>query len=248
MDLPSQKLWGVPLYTGNMRELLSTLEHHIEQRKGFLSIFTPNPEQFVFAHKHKEFLTVLRANAVNLPDGAGVVWALRRHRNNTTAVRIAGREVFHALLVKAKQKHWRVCLVGGKAGSARAVIEKYGEDLPWVYDPGAVTIARETPSEKQRVLRMIARLRPHLVFIAYGAPWQEQWIASNQEELRACGVQVAMAVGGSFEYEAGKVPLPSTFVVAHNLEWLQRLIVEPWRWKRQLIGAQFFFRELFGHS
>ena len=48
----------------------------------------------------------------------------------------------------------------------------------------------------------------------------------------ALGVSVAMGVGGSFDVFAGRVQrAPEAFQKLH-LEWLYRLIQEPWRFQR----------------
>jgi len=75
-----------------------------------------------------------------------------------------------------------------------------------------------------------------ILFVAYGFPKQEEWIAKNLPKLP---VKAAMGVGGAFDYISGNVSRAPFFVRAIGLEWLFRLIRQPWRIKRQLRLATF---------
>jgi hypothetical protein len=82
--------------------------------------------------------------------------------------------------------------------------------------------------------------RPHLLFVALGAPKQEYWM---YEHARSLGVPIAMGVGGSFEMVGGIVNRAPGWVQNMGIEWLYRLVREPRRlWRRYLIGnVQFGF-------
>jgi N-acetylglucosaminyldiphosphoundecaprenol N-acetyl-beta-D-mannosaminyltransferase len=85
-----------------------------------------------------------------------------------------------------------------------------------------------------------------LLFVAFGAPKQEEWIAENLEKLP---IKAAMGVGGSFDYLSGKVTRAPSFIRSLGFEWLFRLIRQPWRWKRQLALIEFLrlvLKEKFG--
>ena len=70
-----------------------------------------------------------------------------------------------------------------------------------------------------------------LLFVAWGAPRQEKWIARNLPRLR---VGLAMGVGGAFDFVAGDVPRAPRWLQRHGLEWLFRLALQPWRLRRML--------------
>ena len=77
-----------------------------------------------------------------------------------------------------------------------------------------------------------------ILFVAFGSPKQEIWIAENLEKLP---VKVAIGVGGAFDFVSGKVRRAPVFARKLGLEWLFRLIIEPWRIKRQLRLIKFIF-------
>lgn len=247
-------LFGIPVFSGSEDSLRNEIEAQLDSRQGIgphkgsmKILFTPNPEQIVHSWVDPDFKQILATADWNIPDGQGVVWALnRRHAAGAAKLhRIAGRQLFHQLLKLAKVKGYKVFLLGGRSGSGAAIVERFkdaGAGAFIQYDAGASDIKRETNAERERVLEAIAAFKPQLLFVAYGAPWQEKWIAANRMRLEKVGVRLAMAVGGSFEYEAGMVKAVPTWIETTHLEWLFRLLQEPWRWQRQLKGCMFFWK------
>ena len=77
-----------------------------------------------------------------------------------------------------------------------------------------------------------------ILFVAFGSPKQEIWIADNLNDLNA---KVVMGVGGAFDFITGKVPRAPKFLRNLGLEWLFRLIMQPWRIKRQVSLIRFVF-------
>lgn len=70
-----------------------------------------------------------------------------------------------------------------------------------------------------------------ILFVAFGHIKQEKWIAKNLDKIPA---HVAMGVGGAFDYLSGGVSRAPKLMRDLGLEWLFRLIVQPWRIGRQL--------------
>lgn len=77
-----------------------------------------------------------------------------------------------------------------------------------------------------------------ILFVAFGAPKQEIWINEN---LNRIPVKIAIGVGGAFDYISGKTPRAPGFIRNIGFEWLFRLIVQPWRVKRQLSLVEFIW-------
>ena len=82
-------------------------------------------------------------------------------------------------------------------------------------------------------------VRVDVLFVALGMVKQERWIYNNREKLKDSGVRLAMGVGGAFDYISGAVPRAPKFMRDAGLEWLFRLLVQPWRLKRQLALLEF---------
>jgi N-acetylglucosaminyldiphosphoundecaprenol N-acetyl-beta-D-mannosaminyltransferase len=75
-----------------------------------------------------------------------------------------------------------------------------------------------------------------MLFVAYGAPQQDKWIARNLDRL---GVPVAMGVGGAFDFLSGRAGRAPGWMRRLGLEWLHRLVRQPWRWRRMLALPHF---------
>ncbi len=80
------------------------------------------------------------------------------------------------------------------------------------------------------LIQRINKTQPDIIFIAFGAPKQEEWICENLKKMPS--VKLAIGVGGSFDFVSGKVKRAPLILQKLGLEWLWRLILEPRRIKR----------------
>jgi N-acetylglucosaminyldiphosphoundecaprenol N-acetyl-beta-D-mannosaminyltransferase len=97
--------------------------------------------------------------------------------------------------------------------------------------------------ESRRVVDLINRAAPDLLFVGFGMPLQEYWI---EENLGALGAGIVLTAGSMIEYIAGEKKLTPAWMAKSGLEWFYRLLREPRRlWKRYLLGnPQFILRIL----
>lgn len=240
-------LFDLPLNSRSKSELLKKLRLQLkmEQQTQLLSIATLNPEQVVQAQTDDKFRSVLKQFSLIVADGVGIVWATR-FLTGAKMERIPGVELAEALVNICASHNQKVFLLGGKKGVAkRAANQLIGEldnraleqttsvDLI-NFSTGAVDIVHETKTQRAQVLKKIHQQKPALLLVGYGAPYQEIWIQENRDELERAGVKVAMVVGGAFDYWSGDVPRAPLRLRQIGVEWLFRLITQPWRWRRQL--------------
>jgi N-acetylglucosaminyldiphosphoundecaprenol N-acetyl-beta-D-mannosaminyltransferase len=90
--------------------------------------------------------------------------------------------------------------------------------------------------EEDRQVALVREAQADVLFVAYGAPVQDKWIARNLPRL---GTPVCMGVGGAFDFIAGRVLRAPERWQRLGLEWLWRLRQEPWRWRRMLALPKF---------
>ena len=57
--------------------------------------------------------------------------------------------------------------------------------------------------------------------------------------LAALDIPVGIGVGGVLNFLAGRAKRAPRWMRRMELEWLHRLITQPWRWRRQLALPQF---------
>jgi N-acetylglucosaminyldiphosphoundecaprenol N-acetyl-beta-D-mannosaminyltransferase len=88
--------------------------------------------------------------------------------------------------------------------------------------------------EDRKIVALIQEAKPDFLFVAFGAPKQDLWIAQHQEELQ---VPVAMGVGGVFNFLTGRVRRAPVWMQQKGLEWFYRVICEPRRlWRRYFVN------------
>jgi N-acetylglucosaminyldiphosphoundecaprenol N-acetyl-beta-D-mannosaminyltransferase len=141
---------------------------------------------------------------------------------------------------RAAERKWRVYLVGGGPGvadlAARELKKQFdidivGTDAPFVTPDG-------NPVEGPAVVERIAKARPHLLFVAFGAPKQELFLHRCASAIRPT---VGIGVGAGFDFVAGRVKRAPRWISQSGLEWLYRLAQEPRRLgKRYLIDDPAF--------
>ncbi len=196
-------------------------------------VVTLNPEMVMRARREAEFRAILEAAALIVPDGVGVVRALRR-RGHRRAVRVGGADLFEAYLPRARAMGRRVALVGAGAGvadRAAAVLRARHPGLDLVADGGDPT---------ESTAARVGGRAPHLVAAAYGAGRQERFLRDHLVTMRAAA---GIGVGGTLDYLAGGARRAPAPLRSAGLEWLWRLVLEPRRWRRQAVLPYFWWLE-----
>ncbi len=229
----------VPVHDVTTEETLALIEQFV--RDGVpRQICTVNPEFIMLAQKDVEFKQILDRSVLNLPDGIGVVWAAKR-LGHPVRERVAGSDLVGLIADRAQQTGWRIFLLGAAEGVAAQAAIKLKECYPQASLVGAYAGSPRMEDE----VEIAARIRSAgatVLLVAYGAPKQDKWIARNLERT---GVSVAMGIGGSLDFIVGTQKRAPRWMQRVGLEWLYRLIREPWRWRRQLALPKFVWAVLF---
>lgn len=208
-----------------MAQALARVEQAIVEREG-MQIVTLNAEMSMQAIEEPRLAAAIKNCGLVVPDGSGVVWALKRQGVDTP--KVAGVDLVRGMAEQAAQKGHKLFLLGAKPGVAAEAAQALQASYPGLTIAG-VRDGYFKPEDEPALFDEIRQAAPDILLVALGVPRQELWIAEHQ---RALGVPVAMGVGGSFDVFAGRVQrAPEAFQKLH-LEWLYRLIQEPWRFQR----------------
>jgi N-acetylglucosaminyldiphosphoundecaprenol N-acetyl-beta-D-mannosaminyltransferase len=131
----------------------------------------------------------------------------------------------------------RIYLLGGQPGIADKVAK-------WIetHTPGLTVCGTRDgyfrPQDEASVVAEIAASQPDLLLVALGVPRQEMFIAEHLGEFNC---QVAIGVGGLFDFYSGLRQRAPVWMRKSGLEWLYRLSLEPKRLaKRYLLGNPLF--------
>jgi N-acetylglucosaminyldiphosphoundecaprenol N-acetyl-beta-D-mannosaminyltransferase len=232
--MPSVDILGVRIDDATYPEALAILEGAIRQRVPHV-VTTPNPEFVMLARRDPTFRAVLQRAALNIPDGIGLVLAARL-AGDRLRQHVQGTDLVLRLAEVSPRAGYRWFLLGGWGDVAERAARALQAGYPGLEIAGAAP-GSPLPEDDAKTRRLIAAAgRVDVLLVAYGAPKQEQWLDRN---LAALGIPVGIGVGGVFNYLAGDAPRAPVWLRRLHVEWLHRLITQPWRWRRQLALPRF---------
>ena len=240
-----KKLLGISLPTYSKKDILDKIKKYTLTRSRFIHITSLNPENMVIAQKDKLFKEIVVKSQIKIIDGVGVVLAAKT-LNIEAANRIPGVDLVSDLITLSSVERLRVVLIGGEGKLAEDLANCYNRSYPqakYIGLRGIENIKNIKRTEEERIFNIITYTKPHLLLVAFGSPYQEKWIWKNKAKFKGI---VCMGVGGSFDYLSGKIQRPLPIIQKFGFEWLYRLIIQPWRLKRQLkllIFAWYIFKE-----
>lgn len=221
----------------SMTEAVESILRMANASPGYTQLVcTGNLDHLVLIDRDPEFAAIYRSADLVLADGAPVVWLSKLNaRKNGAAIRerVAGSDLFWELAKASHEQGTRLFFLGGSEGAADRAADAVRLRFPNVnicgtYCPPYSSFA--TDEEQQKIRDAISTAKPDVLLVAFGAPKQEKWIASNRTNLDAA---VAIGVGGSFEMAAGDVKRAPVWMRRIGVEWVFRFIQEPGRlWDR----------------
>lgn len=222
-------VWGLPLMPDTFAQALDRIDRLIAAGR---------PSFFITANLNYAMLTdadgrLKRLNdraAFLLADGMPLVWWSRLGPRRLPE-RVAGSDLIYGMCERAARHGRRVYLLGAGEGVAAAA----GAALEQRY-PGLQVVGTECPpfrplteTEERDQLARIRAAAPHILFVAFGQPKGEYWLAEHLGDL---GVPVGVQVGASLDFVAGRVRRSPKWMQTTGLEWVYRMAQEP----RRLVG------------
>jgi len=220
---------GVPVHAITFSGLLDTIATWIARGDRTYQICTASPEFVMIAQDDDAFMRVLRQADLCVADGVGLLLAAR-FLGRPLPERVTGSDGLPLIAERAAQAGWKLFLLGAAPGVAEQAAANLTRRHPDLRIVGTYAGSPD-PAEDDALVERINASRADILFVAYGAPRQDLWIARNAPRL---SVKVAIGVGGAIDFAAGRVPRAPRWMQRLGLEWLYRLYREPWRWRRML--------------
>lgn len=224
---PTATILGVKVHALTNRQTLELIELFIASRRPH-QLTTVNPEFVVAAQQDEAFRHIINNAALALPDGIGLLKAARFLGTTPLPERVAGSDLVIKLAELSHLKGYRLYFLGAQPGVAEKAIEKLRALYPNLHVAGCYAGSPAT-EENEAIVQRILPAQPDILLVAYGAPKQDKWIARNMERLQ---IPVCIGVGGSFDFIAGTAKRAPAWLQYLGLEWLHRLLTQPWRWQR----------------
>jgi len=226
---------GITVDKYSMQETVEQIRKAVEDRVR-IRVVTANPEMIYASGRDERLKELINSADIVTADGIGVVWAARQ-LGTPVQERVTGIDLVQALFPVADRRNWRIFLLGGKPGIAHRAGTQIALKYPGIaWDESHGYFSTE---EEAYVLEKIRCFQPDILLVGLGAPRQEYWIVEHPGLAT-----VSLGVGGSLDALAGHVVRAPERVQTLQLEWLYRLLKEPWRWKRQSVLPRFVIKIL----
>ncbi|MFA5124215.1 MAG: WecB/TagA/CpsF family glycosyltransferase [Patescibacteria group bacterium] len=239
------QILGIKIDELNQSQVLTRIGEWLAD-EGQHQVATVNPEFVVMAQDYPDFQNLLNQTALNTCDGFGLVLAaklLYRRR----LPRVTGADLSRELLA-GKLPTAKIYLLGGAPGVAEATRTKFVfTGIVRAEDGGKINPDGKRLERNEAVIERINASGANILLVAFGQVKQEIWIKENLDRMP--GIKVAIGVGGTFDYLAGKIRRAPYCLRFIGLEWLYRLIIEPRRigriWRATVVFSRLAIKEKF---
>lgn len=222
-----------------MDETLDVVARFIEDGRPHQHVVV-NVDKLVKARRDPALRRIIDDCSLVNVDGMPVVWASRL-LGRPLKERVAGIDLFEALMARAAETGWRVYLLGAREEVVARVRAAYEQRYPRLCIAGHRN-GYWSPAEEPAVAEAVRAARPDILFVAISSPHKERFLARWQGHM---GVPFAMGVGGTFDVAAGLVRRAPRWMQRSGLEWFFRFLQEPRRmFRRYFVDDMAFFAML----
>jgi exopolysaccharide biosynthesis WecB/TagA/CpsF family protein len=236
VTLDSVDLLDVRITSATATDVLAQIERRMGSSADPLFVAFANANTLNLASTNADYRAALGRADLVLNDGIGVALAARM-LNRRFPENLNGTDFLPRLLTLAADRGWRLFLLGGEAGTAKAAADNLRGRIPNLQVVGA-DHGYLTPKSDREVVSRIRAGDAQVVLVGMGNPAQEYWLAAN---LGATGAQIGIGVGAFLDFAAGRVARAPGWLRRARLEWVWRMVIEPRRlWRRYLVGNPLF--------
>lgn len=229
-------LFDIPLQSFSQEEYKGFLRSAAEKEK-VTTIHTVNPEMLVDARAHVSFAKTLGGATKCIPDGAGIRYACLALFGELVPVH-PGVDTISDIMDIAHELKLRIAVCGARPKEHevfRTLLLKRAPAAELLcIDPGIID-ERDPHLPLPSVERLVA-FAPHIVLVALG---QGRGVRQGKQEHivqelahKLPSARIIMGVGGALDMLGGSVERAPSWMRSRNLEWVYRLILQPWRFQR----------------
>ena len=232
---PPIAVLGIPFDQVTLTNAVHQIQTMIASREPHY-VVTPNVDFLVQAITDTELRRILVEAHLVLCDGMPIVWA-SRWLGNPLPERVAGADLVPELIRVAAQRQQRLFFLGATPESNDNAVANVRRQFP-----NAIVAGHYSPPfrpmdaiDRAEIIERVREARPDLLFVAFGCPKAEKWIASTYRELE---VPVVIGVGATIDFLAGRMKRAPVWAQRCGAEWFYRLCQEPrrlfWRYTNDL--------------
>ena len=188
-----------------------------------------NAEKMLTAEDNPEVRALIDAAEFKYADGISVVRSVRKKFPQAQVSRVAGADLWEALMARAGREGTPVFLIGGKPEVLAQTEAKLRAQ--WHVNIVGSQDGYFTPEQRHAVFERIHASGAQIVTVAMGSPKQEIFM----RDCRSVHPDALyMGVGGTYDVFTGHVKRAPKIWQRMGLEWLYRLLSQPSRITSQL--------------
>lgn len=215
-------------------QVLAWVEETIPQKRSAY-IIELNVDVIMKMEKDLELRSISDRADLALVDGKPLVW-ISKLLGEPVKEKISGSDLMPRMCALAAEKGYSIFILGGMGDTAQIAAENLQKQFP-----GLKVAGTDAPpfgfdkdeAETARISALLNEAKPDILFVCFGCPKQEKWLAANRDKFQA---GVCLCAGASVDFAAGRVKRAPKWMSDHGLEWFYRFIKEPGRlFKRYFI-------------
>ncbi|EMN3921451.1 lipopolysaccharide N-acetylmannosaminouronosyltransferase [Citrobacter telavivensis] len=188
-----------------------------------------NAEKVLTAEDNPEVRALIEAAEYKYADGISVVRSVRKKFPDAQVSRVAGADLWEALMARAGEEGTPVFLVGGKPDVLAQTQAKLRAQ--WNVNIVGSQDGYFTSEQRPALFEQIHASGAKIVTVAMGSPKQEIFMRDCRQVHPHA---LYMGVGGTYDVFTGHVKRAPKVWQNLGLEWLYRLLSQPSRITRQL--------------
>lgn len=159
-------------------------------------------------------------------DGQPLVMLSRLLARRPFPERVATTDLFPVTAHMCADAGLSIYMLGASEEANRAAVAAVRKQHPTLRISGARN-GYFSRAEEPEIIAEIAALKPDILWVALGAPAEQEFCLRNLSELK--GVGVVKTSGGLFDFVSRKKKRAPQWMQRFGLEWLFRLALEPRR-------------------
>lgn len=215
---------GVPISVVNMNTCIKFLFDNWDAIHGNY-ICVSNVHTTVMAHDNIDYYKVQANSLLSIPDGKPL--SIIGRKKYPEMDRITGPDLMREIFKISRGKDIRHFFYGTTQENLDTLLSKLKIEYPWLNIVGSEpSVFRPMSMEEENELaKRINKTKPDFVWVALGAPRQEEFCYRNEGKING----LMVGVGGAFNVISGIVDEAPQWMQDISMEWFYRFLKEPRR-------------------
>jgi N-acetylglucosaminyldiphosphoundecaprenol N-acetyl-beta-D-mannosaminyltransferase len=229
---------GVGVHPVDIQSTALLVETRIRDRaKGYVCL--TGVHGIMEAQRDPSLKSIFAEALLVAPDGTPTVWM--GHLQGFPAMkRVFGPDLMVDIIGRAEFRGCTHFFCGGGPGVAESLRNEMTRRFPLAQIVGTYSppFRPMTEMEERELEAKVRSLQPDIIWVGLSTPKQERFMARY---LPVLDTRVMIGVGAAFLFHTGAIQDSPAWVKRAGLQWLHRLLQEPFRlWRRYLLNNPLF--------